>query len=61
MARLLERAGIDVLLVGDSVGMVLLGYETTLPVTLEAMIHHSRAVSRAAERALVVADMPFLT
>ena len=61
MARLLERAGIDVLLVGDSVGMVLLGYETTLPVTLEAMIHHTRAVSRGAERALVVADMPFLT
>jgi 3-methyl-2-oxobutanoate hydroxymethyltransferase len=61
MARLLERAGIDVLLVGDSVGMVLLGYDTTLPVTLEAMIHHTRAVSRGAERALVVADMPFLT
>ena len=61
MARLLERAGIDVLLVGDSVGMVLLGYETTLPVTLEAMVHHTRAVSRGAERALVVADMPFLT
>ena len=61
MARLLERAGIDVLLVGDSVGMVLLGYETTLPVTLEAMVHHTRAVSCGAERALVIADMPFLT
>lgn len=61
MARLLERAGIDVLLVGDSLGMVVLGYETTLPVTLEAMIHHTAAVSRGAARALVVADMPFLT
>jgi len=61
MARLLEEAGIDVLLVGDSVGMVLLGYDTTLPVTLEAMVHHTRAVSRGASRALLVADMPFLT
>ena len=61
MARLLERAGIDVLLVGDSLGMVVLGYETTLPVTLDAMVHHTAAVSRGASRALVVADMPFLT
>jgi 3-methyl-2-oxobutanoate hydroxymethyltransferase len=61
MARALDRAGVDVLLVGDSVGMVLLGYDTTLPVTLEVMVHHTRAVSRGAHRALVLADMPFLT
>ena len=61
MARLLDRAGMDVLLVGDSLGMVILGYDTTLPVTLDAMVHHTAAVSRGAGRALVVADMPFLT
>ena len=61
MARLFDRAGLDALLVGDSLGMVILGHETTLPVTLEAMIHHTSAVSRGTERALVVADMPFLT
>ena len=61
MAALLDRAGIDVLLVGDSLGMVVLGHETTIPVTLDAMVHHSAAVTRGAGRALVIADMPFLT
>jgi 3-methyl-2-oxobutanoate hydroxymethyltransferase len=61
MARLFDRAGIDVLLVGDSLGHVILGMDTTIPVTLDAIIHHTRAVTRGASRALVVADMPFLT
>lgn len=61
MARLFDRAGIDVLLVGDSLGNVILGMETTVLVTLEAVIHHTMAVTRGASRALVVADMPFLT
>src|ERR1700704_1286224 len=61
MAALLDRAGIDALLVGDSLGMVVLGHETTIPVTLDAMVHHTGAVTRGAKRALVIADMPFLT
>lgn len=61
MTRLFERAGTDLLLVGDSLGNVVLGLDSTIPVTLEAIIHHTRAVTRAARRALVVADMPFLT
>lgn len=61
MGRLLDRAGVDVLLVGDSLGMVVLGYQNTLPVTLDAIVHHSAAVSRGTSRALVVADMPFLS
>jgi 3-methyl-2-oxobutanoate hydroxymethyltransferase len=58
-ARLLDDAGVDILLVGDSLGMVVLGYDSTLPVTLDEMVHHTRAVRRATRRALVVADMPY--
>ncbi len=60
-ARLADRAGLPVLLVGDSLGMVMLGRDTTLPVTLDDMVRHSAAVVRGSERALVVADLPFLT
>ncbi|MEO5346903.1 MAG: 3-methyl-2-oxobutanoate hydroxymethyltransferase [Magnetococcus sp. YQC-9] len=58
-ARLFEASGVDLLLVGDSLGMVILGHDTTLPVTLEQMIHHATAVVRGSSRALVVCDMPF--
>src|SRR6185436_9012351 len=58
-ARLLDEAGVEVLLVGDSLGMVMLGHETTLAVTVEEMLHHTRAVRKGTKRALVVADMPF--
>lgn len=60
-AKLAEEAGIDVILVGDSLGNVVLGYESTLPVTLEDMIYHSRAVTRAVSNTFVVTDMPFMT
>ena len=60
-ARILDDAGIDILLVGDSLGSVIQGHESTLPVTLEEMIYHTRAVARGRKRALVVADMPFLS
>lgn len=60
-ARLAEEAGVDMLLVGDSLGNVVLGYDTTIPVTLEDMIHHTRAVVRGAPGTFVVADMPFAT
>jgi 3-methyl-2-oxobutanoate hydroxymethyltransferase len=59
MATLLDRAGVDVLLVGDSLGMVVQGYKTTVPVTLRDMIYHGQMVARAAQRALVVVDLPF--
>ncbi len=61
MGRLVDEAGVDVVLVGDSLGMVVLGYESTLPVTLEEMLHHTKAVRRGVQRALVVADMPYGT
>ncbi len=60
-AGLLDQAGIDILLVGDTVGIVVQGEESTLPVTLDQMIYHTRMVSRAANRALVIGDMPFLS
>ncbi len=59
MGRLVDEAGVDVVLVGDSLGMVMLGYESTLPVTLEEMLHHTKAVRRGVQRALLVADMPY--
>ena len=61
IARLMDESGINMLLVGDSLGMVMLGYEDTLSVTMEDMIHHTAAVSRGAKNALVVGDMPFMS
>lgn len=60
-AKLIDEAGVNSILVGDSLGMVCLGYEDTLSVTMEDMIHHTRAVTRGAKNALVVADMPFMS
>lgn len=61
MAKFLDDAQIDMLLVGDSLGNVILGYDSTLPVTMEDMIHHGKAVCRGAKRAMVVVDMPFMS
>ncbi len=60
-ARIAEEAGVDMILVGDSLGMVVLGYDSTIPVTMEDMIHHSRAVVRGSEHAFVVTDLPFMS
>ncbi len=61
MAEMLDEAGIDIILVGDSMGMVVAGFQSTLPVTMDMMIHHVSAASRGTKRALLVADMPFLS
>ena len=60
-ARIVDEVGIPLILVGDSLGMVVLGYESTIPVTIEEMLHHTRAVVRGTKKALVVGDMPFMT
>jgi 3-methyl-2-oxobutanoate hydroxymethyltransferase len=60
-AKLVDEVGVPLILVGDSLGMVVLGYESTIPVTMEEMLHHTKAVVRGTEQALVVGDMPFMT
>ena len=60
-ALAMDQAGVDAILVGDSLGMVVLGYENTLPVTMEDMLHHSKAVARGAKSAFLVGDMPFMS
>jgi len=61
MAQVLDQAGVDVILVGDSLAMVALGYDTTLPLTLDEILHHTKAVRRGVKNALVVCDLPFMT
>src|SRR5512136_2334338 len=61
VARLLEEVGIDIILVGDSLGNVVQGYETTLPVTVDDVSYHAKAVKRAVKNALIVVDMPFMS
>jgi len=60
-AKMVDEAGVPLILVGDSLGMVILGYESTIPVTIEEMIHHTKAVVRGATKALIIGDMPFMT
>jgi 3-methyl-2-oxobutanoate hydroxymethyltransferase len=60
-AKIVDEVGIPLILVGDSLGMVVLGYETTLPVTMEVMLHHTKAVVRGTEHAMIIGDMPFMT
>lgn len=60
-ARMADEAGLDIILVGDSLGMAVLGYETTIPVTMDEMIHHTKAVARGVKNCFLVGDMPFLT
>ena len=60
-ARIAEEAGVDMILVGDSLGMVVLGYESTVPVTMADMLHHTKAVARGAEKPLIVTDLPFMS
>jgi 3-methyl-2-oxobutanoate hydroxymethyltransferase len=60
-AKMVDEAGVPLILVGDSLGMVMLGYESTIPVTMEEMLHHTKAVVRGAQKALIVGDMPFMT
>ncbi len=60
-ARLMDEAGIDLILVGDSLGMVVLGYKNTIPVTMDEMVHHTKAVARAAQRPMIVGDMPYFS
>jgi len=61
IAQLIDQAGVDIILVGDSFAMTVLGYETTLPLTLDEMLHHAKAVRRGVKQALIVVDLPFLT
>ena len=60
-AQMVDQAGIDMILVGDSLGMVVLGYTSTVPVSMEEMIHHAKAVTRGAQYAFVIGDMPFMS
>jgi 3-methyl-2-oxobutanoate hydroxymethyltransferase len=60
-AKMVDEAGVPLILVGDSLGMVMLGYESTIPVTMDEMVHHTKAVVRGAKKALIVGDMPFMT